>query len=353
MRTVLLVAAVFASVSIVAPAAQSRATRPRAPFTEQDLENGMRFVRTSLEVRQQIGNFSAPAEPFRIMGNLYFVGVANGESYLLTSPQGHILLGASFETTGPIVEKNIQALGFTLTDIKAILLNHYHGDQSGAVAYLKDKSGAQVMAGFGDVPYIERPGTVIAPSVAVAEAARGANTASPSLSLFGPFPSPQFQGIHNYQPVKVDRALFDGDTVTVGPLKVTVFLSPGHTATPASWFFSVRDGGRDYRTLEWCCWELPDDYSRNPYISEAAVRHTFATLRTLLPIDIYLETGSYGWSGILNQRSGTFQERMAKLKNNPSLWVNRDVFRGLTAAREASFDENLAKWRSSATPPTQ
>ena len=290
---ILLVCAAIVSVS-----AQS-APSPKPPFTAQNMANGMRFARTSLEIRQQIGNFSAPAEPFRIMGNLYFVGVANGESYLLTSPQGHILFGAGFETTGPLVEKNIEALGFKLADIKAILLNHWHGDQSGAVAYLKGKSGAQVMAGFGDIPYIERPGIVVAPSVTppATPAPPAAGGAAALLSLFGPYPSPQFQGIHNYRPTTVDRALFDGDVITIGPLSVTAYLAPGHTATPTSWFFTVRDGGRDYRVLEWCCWELADDYSRNPYLSEAAVHHTFATLRKLLPIDIYLETGSYASVG--------------------------------------------------------
>src|SRR4029079_1620509 len=101
----------------------------------------------------------------------------------------------------------------------------------------------------------------------------------------------------------------------------------------------------DYRVLEWCCWELADDYSRNPYLSEAAVRHTFAPLRKLLPIDIYLESVSYAWSGMLNQPSGTFQERFARLKTNSRLWVNRDVFRGLTAARRPSVEETLPKMR--------
>ena len=316
---------------------------PKPPFTAQDAARGLAFAKTSFTIRQQIGDFRAPAEPFKIAGNLYFVGVANGETYLLTSPQGHILFGAGFKNTAAQVEKNIETLGFKLSDIKVILLNHNHGDQSGAAAYFKEKTGAEVMAGFGEIPYLEKaippPPTPATPPPAPDPA---------TLSPFALFPSPQFNGINDYPAVKVDRALYDGDVVKVGPLAVTAYLAPGHSPSSTSFLYTVRDGGRDYRVFEWCCWEFPDDYSRNPLINEASVRHTFETWGKVNPVDIYLETGAYAWSGILNQPSGTFQERLAKLKANPKLWVNREVFAGLAAAREVSFEENLAKWKAKA-----
>ena len=63
--------------------------------------------------------------------------------------------------------------------------------------------------------------------------------------------------------------------------------------------------------------------------------------RKVLPVDIYLETGAYGWSGTLNQPSGTIQERMAKLETDNKLFVNRDIFRDWSAAREVEFEEKL------------
>src|SRR5271170_4051104 len=66
---------------------------PKPPFTAKDAELGKKLADLSLDVREQIADPKAPADPFKIMGNLYFVGVANGEAYLLTSPQGHILFG--------------------------------------------------------------------------------------------------------------------------------------------------------------------------------------------------------------------------------------------------------------------
>jgi hypothetical protein len=69
--------------------------------------------------------------------------------------------------------------------------------------------------------------------------------------------------------------------------------------------------------------------------------------RKVLPVDIYLETGAYGWSGTLNQPSGTIQERMAKLKTDKKLFVNRDIFRDWSVAREVEFEEKLVKLRAS------
>jgi glyoxylase-like metal-dependent hydrolase (beta-lactamase superfamily II) len=309
---------------------------PQPPFTAKQAEQGRQLAATSLEVRKQITSMRAPAEPFKIMGNLYFVGVANGESYLLTSPQGHILFGASFADTTAQIEKNIEAVGFKVSDIKAILLNHYHGDQSGGAAAFKQKTGAAVMAGFAEVPYLEHGGSL--PS------------GPPIPPVPGPAGAPAGQvvaGVNQYPPVKVDRALFDGDVIKVGPLTVTAYLAPGHSPSSTSWLYTVREGGKNLRVFEFCCWEYPDDLSRNAYITEASVRHTFELFRKVLPVDIYLETGSYGWSGTLNQPSGTITERMAKLKTDNKLFVNREIFPALSAAREVEFEEKLAKLKAS------
>src|SRR5207245_2880739 len=120
-----------------------------------------------------------------------------------------------------------------------------------------------VMAGFGEIPYLEKaippPPTPANPPAEV-----DPSTVSP----FGLFPSRQFFGIQNYPAVKVDRALYDGDVIKLGPLSVTAYLAPGHTVTSTSFLYTVHEGRRDYRVFEWCCWEFPDDYSRNPNINE-------------------------------------------------------------------------------------
>jgi metallo-beta-lactamase class B len=314
------------AVMLLAIAVSSSAQIPGATFTVQDAEAGKKLVATSLELRTQIKDTAAPAEPFKILGNLYFVGSANGESYLLTSPQGHILMGAGFEAAVDRTQKNIETLGFRMSDIKVILLNHSHVDQSGAAAELHKRTGAAVMAGFAEVPYLER-----------------------GIHAQSPFAVPGGTGGPRYPPVTVDRPLYDGETVSAGPLKVTVYLSPGHSPSSTSFLYTVTDGGRDYRVLEFCCWEYPDDLSRNGFISEATTRRTIDLWRRLLPVDVYLETGAYAWSGTLNQPSGTMAERMARLKTDNRPFINRDIFRQLSAAREREFEAKLPTLK--AAPP--
>ena len=306
------------------------AQAPKPPFTAQDAEAGKKLVATSLELRAQIKDTAAPADPFKILGNLYFVGSANGESYLLTSPQGHILMGAGFEAAVDRTQKNIESLGFKMSDIKAILLNHSHVDQSGAAAELRRRTGAPVMAGFAEVPYLER----------------GIHAQSPFAT-----PAPGGRGGPRYPPVTVDRALHDGEIIEVGPLKVTAYLAPGHSPSSTSWVYTVRDDGRDYRVLEFCCWEYPDDLSRQGFITEAATRRTIDLWRKLMPVDVYLEVGAYAWSGTLSQPSGTITERMERLKTNNRLFINRDIFRQLSAAREVEFETKLPTLKASPPAP--
>jgi metallo-beta-lactamase class B len=309
---------------------QAQTHAPYPPFTAEQARLGKQLIATSLEIRKGITNNSLPAEPFKIIGNLYFVGDLNGEAYLLTSPQGHILMGTADADSVENVQKNIESLGFKLTDIKAIIVNHNHADQAGGAAYMKEKTGAPLMAGFGEIPYIEH-GMFNPPAIPAPPTAGGGGRGQ--------------GGPRRFPPAHVDRALFDGDVVKVGPLSVTTFLTPGHSPASTTFAYTVRDGGRDYKVVEFCCWEYPEDLSQNAYITEATVRHTFETLRRLYPVDIYLETSVSNWSGTLSQPSGTVTERMAVAKANPNLFVNREIFNQLTAAREVEFEEKLAKLR--------
>src|SRR5437016_2387542 len=320
----------FVCAAIVVLEAQTHA--PYAPFTADQARIGKELAARSLEIRRQITNLAGPAEPFKIIGNLYFVGDANGEVFLLTGPQGHIMMGAGDVDSAEGVQKNIESLGFKMRDIKAILVNHNHADQSGGAAYMKEKTGAPLMAGFGEVPYIEH-GMFNPPAIPAPPAADGRGAAP--------------AGPRRYPPAHVDRALFDGDVVKVGPLSVTTYLIPGHSPSSTTFAYTVRDGGRDYKVVEFCCWEYPEDLSQNGYITEATVRHTFDTFRKLYPIDVYLELGAYAWGGTLNQPSGTITERLAKAKADPKLFVNREIFNQFSAAREAEFEEKLAKLRAS------
>jgi metallo-beta-lactamase class B len=93
-----------------------------------------------------IDGWNKPFKPFRIIGNIHYVGTSNLACFLLTTPSGHILIDTALEQSAPILRANIAALGFKLTDIKIILSGHAHFDHVAGHADMKSASGAQVFA---------------------------------------------------------------------------------------------------------------------------------------------------------------------------------------------------------------
>jgi metallo-beta-lactamase class B len=155
---------------IVAIAASAQ---PQAPPTQFSREWYAQFS----------GPYSAPAEPFRIIGNIYYVGAANIASYLITSPQGHILVDTGTVEMHNVIKNNVARLGFAASDIKIMLSSHAHFDHVAGHAMMKTLTGAQVMAMVGDAAAME------------------AGTDNSALGAVG------------WEPVTVDRVLRHGDTV--------------------------------------------------------------------------------------------------------------------------------------------
>lgn len=342
-----------------------QAQGPTSDFTPDQAVRGLEIAKTQWQVRKEILDLTMPdgswgyrarLEPFRMIGNLYFVGVGNGDSYLLTGPEGHILFGAGMDETADHVIASIQKLGFKPTDVKVIVMNHFHGNQVSGAAKLKAATGAQLMAGYGEVPWMENgglaPGAQPGPSRGAPPSASNRGQSGGPIggydqAPFGVFGATQLASMVPYPKIRIDRGLLSGDVISVGPLKVTVFIAPGHTAAPISFLFNVRQDGRDYRVFDFCCWEFrePDPYT-NPNYTDAALERTLELFHKVLPVDVYLEGGTYGWSGVLNQSSGTMGERLARLKAEPGnvdLWVNRDLFPALAAAREAWYRQHRAR----------
>jgi Metallo-beta-lactamase superfamily len=195
--------------------------------------------------------------------------------------------------------KNIEGFGFKLSDVKIIFITHYHDDAAGSAAWLKQKSGAQIMAGFPEIGYLERGGTLAAPEQG---------------------------GKVLYPPFKVDRGLFDGDVIKLGPLSITAYILPGHTLGSTSYAFTAREGNRDLKVFQFCCWEYPENLWQNTNISEASAHHIFESFRKIAPVDIYLANGAYESSGMLNHPAAlTAAERVERLKADRKVWVNRAV----------------------------
>ena len=150
-----------------------------------------------------------PAPPARIDGNVFYVGTCGITVLLVASPAGHVLIDSGPAEAAPLVLANIRRLGLDPHDVKWIMASHAHFDHVGGLAALKAATGARIAA----LPSQAR------------ELARGE-----------PFPDdPQFGAIHGFAPVTVDRVLQDGLPLQLGPIRVTAFATPGHTAGSTSW----------------------------------------------------------------------------------------------------------------------
>jgi metallo-beta-lactamase class B len=165
------------------------------------------------------GPGSAPAEPFTIVGNLHYVGADNIASYLFTTPEGHILIDTGTREMEKLVRDNIQKLGFKLADVKIMLSSHAHFDHVAGHAAMQKATGARVMAIGEDAKALEL-GKDISPVETI-----------------------------GWPPVKVERILGDGDTVTLGGTMLRAVWTPGHTPGATTWVTTVRDGARSYNVV--------------------------------------------------------------------------------------------------------
>lgn len=156
--------------------------------------------------------------PFKIIGNIYYVGDTNEAIYLITTPEGHILLDTGYQETAPIVRAGVEKLGFQMRDIKIMISGHAHADHVAGHALVREMTGgARVLASQADAPVIASGGR------------QG--------SFRGPSANP-------WPPTKVDQIIRDGDKVTHGGVTLTAHLTPGHTQGNTSWTMVVQDGGR-------------------------------------------------------------------------------------------------------------
>lgn len=164
-----------------------------------------------------------PVEPFKIIGNIYYVGASDVTSYLITTPQGHILIDAGFEETVSQIKANVEKLGFKLEDIKILLINHAHYDHCGGLAEIKKLTKAKLYASPPDAPSLEDGGK--------------------SDFRFGG------DEAFSFAPVKVDEVLKDGQEINLGGTALKTLFTFGHTKGATSWTMDVSDGGKKYKVV--------------------------------------------------------------------------------------------------------
>ena len=170
-------------------------------------------------------DWTEPFPPFRIVDNLYYVGSRGLANYLITTPQGHILINSDLEENVPMIKASIEKLGFKFTDVKILLINQGHWDHDAGSATIKKLTGAQYMVMDADVSVVESGGKTD--------------------FHYGNSPDPATK----YAPAKVDRVLHDGDQVKLGDAVLTAHLTPGHTKGCTTWTMKVKDGDRTRNVL--------------------------------------------------------------------------------------------------------
>jgi metallo-beta-lactamase class B len=164
--------------------------------------------------------WTEPFPPFRIADNLYYVGSKGLANYLITTPQGHILINSDLEANVPLIRASIEQLGFKFSDVKILLISHAHWDHDAGSAKVKELTGAKYMVMDADVSVVESGGRT------------DFHYASDATAL--------------YPRTRVDRVLHDGDQVKLGDVVLVAHLTPGHTKGCTTWTLTVRDGGKTY-----------------------------------------------------------------------------------------------------------
>jgi metallo-beta-lactamase class B len=258
------------------------------------------------------GPYSAPAEPFRIVGNIHYVGAANIASYLITTPQGHILIDTGMTEMHDVIRNNVAKLGFKTSDIRVMLSSHAHFDHIAGHAAMKKLTGAQVMAMTGDAEALE------------------AGKDNSALGAIG------------WEPVKVDRVLTHGDTVELGGVRLRAVHTAGHTQGATTWLTTVEDRGRQY-LVAFLGGTTPNggvpliNNPRHKSVIEDTQR-TFARLRAERVPDIYL----------VGHPQAMFAGKVEQIKAGamPHPLLNGDAWTRQIVEGEAGFQKRVAEERA-------
>jgi metallo-beta-lactamase class B len=259
----------------------------------------------SAEVQQ---DWNKPIPPHKVVGNVYYVGTNFLASYLITTPEGHIVINSSYQESVPLIQASIEKLGFKFSDVKILLISHAHDDHCAGVAKFKQLTGAKLMVMDADVPVVEAGG----------------------------------KGDFNYAnqrwtPVKVDRVLHDGDEVKLGGVTLTAHLTAGHTKGCTTWTWHTTEAGKSYNVVVVGSPNVNPGFklvnnANYPAIA-ADYERMFRVLKSL-PCDVFL--GAHGAYYGMDEKL----KRMGAGQPNP--WVDPDGYKKFVADKEQEFRGKLA-----------
>jgi len=262
-------------------------------------------------------DWTAPFPPFKIAGNLYYVGSKGLANYLITTPEGHILINSDLEANVPLIKASVEKLGFKFTDIKILLISHAHWDHNAASDTVKKLTGAKHMVMDADVPVVESGGKAD--------------------FHYGNDPGGQ------YTPTRVDRILHDGGEVALGGTVLVAHLTPGHTKGCTTWTMKVQDSGKTYHVV---IVGSPNVNAGYRLVNNAAYpqiasdyEKTFRVLKSL-PCDIFL--GAHGAYFDMETKYPLLKDR------GVGAFVDPAGYQKFVDEREQAFITELRKQRGGA-----
>jgi metallo-beta-lactamase class B len=251
-----------------------------------------------------------PVKPYRIADNLYYVGSKDLASFLVTTPEGDILINSSLEESVPLIRRSVEELGFRFSDIKILLISHAHVDHAAGSARVIALTHAKYMVMDGDVPVVESGGR----------------------KDFA------FPNVH-YPGAKVDRVLHDGDEVRLGWVVLVAHKTAGHTRGCTTWTMKTADKGKPLNVVIVGSWSVLSEYRLvGPKASYPGIAEDYAQqFRVLkgLPCDVFL--ASHG------SMYDMLEKRARMREGRENVWVDPAGYRAEAVEREEAFEAELKK----------
>ena len=264
------------------------------------------FMRNVGNTEQQNKQFP----PHKIVGNVYYVGTESLSAFLVTTPQGHILINSIYERNVPTIQDSVQKLGFKFEDIKILLGSHAHGDHQEGDGLVVKLTGARAMAMAEDIPILQM-------------------MRSP-----GDVPRPMYETLH------------DGSEVKLGNVTLTAHHTPGHTPGCTTWTTRVQEKGRPYSIVFQAC-GVPNagvklvGNTKFPTLVEDTLR-SFRIQKTLKP-DIYLPMHPESYL------AGKVEA--IKAGKTPHPLLDPEGYAKLVADTETNFQKRVQEERTKTSPP--
>ena len=257
------------------------------------------FLFLAQQTRDERAAWNEPVEPFRIIGNIYYVGAAGVSAFLVHTPEGSILLDGGLPETAPRIAQSIVKLGFDPRGVKYLLNSHAHYDHSGGLAELKQVTGAAVVASHGDAPALTA-------------------------------------GSEYFKGVAVDRTVADGEKVSIGSAVMTAHITPGHTKGCTTWTTAVTEGTRSYQVVFHCSTSVVDTLvGNNAYPNIVRdYQHTFDKFQSMRA-DVFL--------GAHPSFFGMAEKRRRLKAGGPNPFIDSGELARFNAQSKRQFEDALKR----------